>query len=31
MNDVARKMPKSKKVTGKAFFRYNDFKRILQK
>lgn len=31
MNDVARKLPKSKKVTAKAFFRYADFKRILKK
>ena len=31
MNDVARKLPKAKKITGKAFFRYADFKRILQK
>ena len=31
MNDVARKLPKSKKVTAKAFFRYADFKRILRK
>ena len=31
MNDVSRKLPKEKKVTAKAFFRYADFKRILQK
>lgn len=31
MNDVSRKLPKDKKVTSKAFFRYADFKRILRK
>ena len=31
MNDVSRKLPKEKKITAKAFFRYRDFKRILQK
>ena len=31
MNDVSRKTPKEKKITAKAFFRYRDFKRILQK
>ena len=31
MNDVSRKLPKEKKVTAKAFFRFRDFKRILQK
>ena len=31
MNDVSRKLPKEKKITAKAFFRYRDFKRILKK
>jgi hypothetical protein len=31
MNDISRKLPKDKKVTAKAFFRYADFKRILRK
>lgn len=31
MNDISRKLPKDKKVTSKAFFRYADFKRILRK
>lgn len=31
MNDISRKLPKEKKITAKAFFRYRDFKRILQK
>ena len=31
MNDISRKLPKEKKITAKAFFRYRDFKRIVQK
>lgn len=31
MNEVSRKLPKSKRVTSRAFFKYADFKRILKK
>lgn len=31
MNDISRKLPKEKKVTAKAFFRYADLLKIVRK